>query len=168
MNQRMVIFFPHHFTGHSSPRYKEFKWVVGDVHPHLISWVKYPDFLFLISELPWCAVADSRSSTLLELQRTVTHGDNVNVLRLYLDEWDVMSLNVDKAEPLLPKGRPLWGQYDLIFQNATIHTSWGPKPAELRSPPSDCGTNDSSIQQSSFLMHFFFTVFFKLTIRIWR
>lgn len=53
------------------------------------------------------------SSTLPEQQRTVTRGDNVNVLRLYLDERDIMSLNVDKAEPLLPKGRPLWLRWDV-------------------------------------------------------
>lgn len=83
------------------------------------------------------AVADGRSSTLLELRRTVTHGDNVNVIRLYLDEWDVMSLNVDKAEPLLPKGRPLWVQCDLIFKkkkNGTIHASWGTNPPRVQIP----------------------------------
>lgn len=101
------------------------------VDPHLT-------FCVLFRRLLSRAAADGRSSTLLELRQTVTHGDNVNVIRLYLDEWDVMPLNVDKAEPLLPKGRPLWVRCDLIFKNAKIHTSRGTKLAEFKPPTSDC------------------------------
>lgn len=122
-----------------SPRSEELKRVVGDVDPHLNFRIKH---LFFYSSH---VVADTWSSPLLELWRTVTHDDNVTVIRLYLDEWDVISLNMGKAEPLLPMGRPLWVQCDLIFKKATIHTSWSTNLPELRSPTSDClyfGIND--------------------------
>lgn len=58
-----------------SPRCKELKGVVGDVRPHLNLF-----FLFFTS---WPILG---ALPLLELLRTVTHDDNVTVIRLYLDE----------------------------------------------------------------------------------
>lgn len=137
----------------------------------LLTWLSYfplilaaPSFL----HVPWLPVGALPSSS---CGRTVTRGDNVSVIGLYLAEPDVMSLNVDKAGALLSEGRPPWVQPDLISQNATVHTSWGSSSGLPHPDALSRGIGDEKIQTNrihsrlSYYKTCFF-VFLKLMMRV--